>query len=134
MRVVAVTEADVERLTCLLQVHGARAGGPRTLPVLQKKLEDAEVLDAGQIPPDVVTMNSRVLLRNLDSAEEIVHTLTFPGGANPEQGRVSILSSIGIAMLGHKAGDVLECGASEGVKRFRVMKVLYQPEAANDDG
>ena len=133
MSTIAVTESDAERLTRLLQVHGAPVNGPRTLPGLRRKLEEAKVFSSCQIPGDVVTMNSMVLLRNLDSGEEVVRALAFPHGTDPAQGRVSILTSIGIAMIGNKVGDVLECEAPDGAKRFRVERILYQPEAANDD-
>jgi regulator of nucleoside diphosphate kinase len=117
----------------LIQVHGAPVNRPRTLPGLQKKLEEAEVFNSCQIPGNVVTMNSTVLLRDMESGEEVVRTLAFPHGADPARGRVSILTSIGIAMIGNKVGDVLECEAPDGAKRFRVERILYQPEAANDD-
>jgi regulator of nucleoside diphosphate kinase len=129
---IAVTEADGERLISLLQAQGSRAGAPRTIPELQKKLDDAEWLDSRLIPPDVVTMNSTVRLRNVESGEEEIRSLTFPYGANPAQGRVSILTSFGIAMLGRRVGDHMEYEASDGAKRLQIESVLYQPEAAND--
>lgn len=127
-----VTETDADRLAHLLQVHGTPVNRPRTLPDLQSKLEEAEVFDSCQIPGDVVTMNSTVLLRCLESGGEVVKTLAFPCGADPALGRVSILTPIGIAVLGRKVGDVLECESADGPKRFRIEKLLYQPEAANE--
>lgn len=132
-RTVAVTEADAERLTRLVQTHGNRPNGPRNLPALQKKLDEAEVFTSRSVPEDVVTMNSKVSLRNLESGDEVVRTLTFPFGADPAQGRVSILTSFGVAILGHRMGDVVICETRGGATRFRIEKVLYQPEAANDD-
>ena len=130
---IAVTEADAERLTRLLQAHGGRVDAPRTLPALQRKLDEADLLNSRLIPKDVVTMNSSVRLRNLESGEAVVQTLAFPHGADPAQSRVSILTSLGVAMLGHRKGDVVNCEAPGGPKRFRIERVLYQPEAANDD-
>ena len=130
---IAVTEADAERLTRLLQAQCARSFMPRSFPALQKKLDEAEWLDSRLIPPDVVTMNSRVRLKNLESGEEMIQTLVFPHGANPAQGRVSILTSLETAMLGRRVGDFMEFGVSDGAKRFHVESVLFQPEAANED-
>jgi regulator of nucleoside diphosphate kinase len=78
-------------------------------------------------------MNSRVRLKNLESGEEMIQTLVFPHGANPAQGRVSILTSLETAMLGRRVGDFMEFGVSDGAKRFHVESVLFQPEAANED-
>lgn len=133
MSAIAVTEADAERLTRLLQAQYTRSIMPRTLPALQQKLDEAEWLGSRLIPPDVVTMNSTVRLRNLESGEEVIRTLAFPYGADPAQGRVSVLTSFGIAMLGRRVGDFMECEASDGAMRFQIEGVLYQPEAANDD-
>jgi len=133
MNDVAVTEADAECLTRLLQAQRNLSVMPRDFPALQKKLEDAELLDSRQIPPDVVTMNSKVHLRNLESGEQVIQTLAFPHGANPSQGRVSILTSLGTAMLGRRVGDFMEFDVPAGVKRFQIEHLLYQPEAANDD-
>jgi hypothetical protein len=44
-RAVAATEADAERLTRLLQTDGNSLNGPRNLPALQKKLDEAKVLE-----------------------------------------------------------------------------------------
>lgn len=129
---VVVTQADAERLISLLQAQGNRAGAPRTVPELQKKLDDAEWVHSRLIPSDVVTMNSTVHLRDLESGEAVTRTLAFPYGADPGRGRISILTSFGIAMLGRRAGDFVECAGSDKAKRFEIESVVYQPEAAND--
>ena len=74
-----------------------------------------------------------VSLTNLESGEEVFRTLTFPFGADPAQGGISILTSLGVGMLGGRMGDVVICETRDGATRFRIEKVLYQPEAANDD-
>ena len=130
---VLVTEADVDRLMSLVQAHESVPDGPRALPALQRKLEDAEVLHSSEVPADVVTMNSTVRLRDLGSGEELARTLAFPYSADPARGRISILTSMGTAMLGRRLGGVFECGVADEVRRFRVEKILYQPEAADDD-
>lgn len=108
---VVVTETDAQRLISLLQAQGNRAGAPRTVPELQK-LDDAEWLDSRLIPSDVVTMNSTVRLRDPESGEAVTRTLAFPYGADPGRGRISILTSFGIAMLGRRVGDFVECAGA----------------------
>jgi regulator of nucleoside diphosphate kinase len=129
---VVVTEADAERLISFIQAQGNRAGAPRTVPELQRKLDDAEWLNSRLIPSDVVTMNSTVRLRDLESGEAVTLTLAFPYGADPGRGRISILTSLGTAMLGRRVGDSVECAGSDKATRFEIESVLYQPEAAND--
>lgn len=127
-----VTEADAERLTGLLQSQGSRAGAPKTVAELQQKLDDAEWLDSSEIPSDVVTMKSTIRLKDLESGEVVTRTLAFPYGADPERGRISILTSFGIAMLGSRVGDIVEHTGAGAVKRFQIESVVYQPEAAED--
>ncbi|MCC7155635.1 MAG: GreA/GreB family elongation factor, partial [Bryobacterales bacterium] len=100
---VVVTEADAERLVNLLQAQGNRTA-PRTVPELQRKLDDAEWLDSRLIPSDVVTMNSTVRLRDLESGEAVTRTLVFPYGSDPGRGRISVMTSFGISMLGRRVG------------------------------
>lgn len=127
-----VTELDAERLLDLLRAQSRKTNQPRTLPELRRKLDEAEWHDSRQIPPDLVTMNSTVRLRHLASGEESVRTLGFPGGADPGQRRVSILTPLGISLLGRRAGDEVEWTAADVVNRCRIEEVIYQPEAAED--
>jgi regulator of nucleoside diphosphate kinase len=85
-----------------------------------------------EIPDDVITMNSTFRLRNIDTAEETVYTLVFPGEADSSKGKISILAPIGTAVLGYKLGDVIEWEVPAGRKRFKVEEIVYQPEAAGD--
>ena len=132
-RTIFITEEDYERLEGLLQ--GAARHGSRdreNVSRLAAELDRAHVVPADSIPADVVTMDSEVALRNLDTGEEMVFTVVFPGKANVEQRRLSVLAPLGAAVLGYRAGDVIEWQVPGGVRRLKVEKVLYQPEAAGD--
>lgn len=130
---VSLTETDAERLVRMLQNHRRRLTMPRTLPLLQKKLDDAEFHSSTTIPKNVVTMNSTVLLKDMDSGAELITTLSYPHGANPDCGRVSVLTPIGTALLGLKVNSVVEYGTPEGQKRYQIKRVIYQPEAAQEE-
>jgi regulator of nucleoside diphosphate kinase len=73
-----------------------------------------------EIPPDVVTMNSRVRLVDLDTNEEMVYTLVFPDDADIAQSKISVLAPIGTAMLGYRVGDTFEWQVPNGTRRLRV--------------
>jgi regulator of nucleoside diphosphate kinase len=95
-------------------------------------LEHACVVTPADVPPDVVTMNSKARLRDLETGEEMIFTLVFPGNTNIENDRISVVAPIGTAMLGQRVGDELEWEVPAGFVRLRVEEVLYQPEAAGD--
>jgi regulator of nucleoside diphosphate kinase len=130
-RDIFITEEDLEKLGHILD--GARRRNPRDrehVEHLAAELDRAHVVAPDEIPGDVVTMNSEVALRDLDTGEELVLTLVFPGAANAEARRVSVLAPLGTAVLGYRARDVIEWQVPGGTRRLRVERVLYQPEAA----
>ncbi len=132
-RDIYMTAFDLERLSELLQVGiGFNGKNSEYLQSLEREVDRAHVVDPKAIPTDVVTMNSQVRLRDLDTGEERVYTLVFPSQAKIEEGKISVLAPIGTAMLGYRVGDTIEWPVPAGVKKVRIEAVLYQPEAAGD--
>jgi regulator of nucleoside diphosphate kinase len=126
-----VTLPDKERLVAL--VEGYRTQGredPRTLEALEGELARARVVDARELAADVVTLDSRVRLVDLDSGGEMLFTVVLPSRANADDGRISVLAPLGMAVLGCRAGDDIEWDVPGGRRRLRVRRVVYQPEAA----
>lgn len=100
---------------------------------LARELERAEVFeDAGEVPPDLITMRSRVRLANLSTGSELECTLVYPEESDASRARISVLAPLGTAMLGLRAGDTFEVRLPRGETQFRVEEILYQPEAAGD--
>ena len=125
-----ITEADYEQLARLIARRRLTGVDTEYLAELEQELERAEVLsDAQQIPPDVVTMNSTVRLRDLDSGDIREYTLVFPGRSRFADA-VSVLAPIGTAVLGYRVGSVFELRVPKGVRRLEVLAVLFQPESA----
>ncbi len=84
------------------------------------------------IPPDAITMNSRVRLSDISKAEKLVYTLVFPRDADAATGRISVLAPVGTAILGCRVGDIIEWPVPAGTRRLKIEEVLYQPEATGD--
>lgn len=130
-RTIFVTQEDMRRLTDLVEsAERISSRDLHHLRMLKKELERAEVVPSAELPADVVTMNSRVRVRDLDSGRESIYALVFPRDADVAQGRISVLAPIGTAIIGYRAGDVIEWEVPAGEKRFKVEEVLYQPRAA----
>src|SRR5690606_11479742 len=102
------------------------------LAKLQAELDRAVVVASEDVADDVITMNSTVVLVDLDTQEEETYTLVFPEDADISQGKISILAPIGTALLGYEVGDVIEWDVPAGKRRLRVAEITYQPEAAGD--
>lgn len=126
-RVIYITEADMRRLRPLIE---AMKNSRDDLRGLQAELQNACVVAPSDVPSDVITMNSKARLRDLDTGDEMIFTLVFPGNADIEHEKISVVAPIGTAMLGHRVGDEFSWEVPAGSVRLRVEEVLYQPEAA----
>jgi regulator of nucleoside diphosphate kinase len=131
MAAICITEPDAERLGVLHRFVKTSAEGER-LRRLEQEISEAELLDPEQVPPDLVTMNSRVLVRDVASGNTAEYTLVFPAIADARKKRLSVLGALGSALLGKRVGDVVEYTSSAGGERYLIVSVLYQPEAAGD--
>ncbi|PYK12726.1 MAG: nucleoside diphosphate kinase regulator [Verrucomicrobia bacterium] len=128
-----VTSQDKQRLEDLLME--VEASDPRThgdLKALTGELHRAVIVDPKNVSSDVITMNSRAEMRDLETGETVAFTLVFPSEANIDEEKISVLAPIGAGMLGYRVGDEFEWNVPGGSRRMKVTKVDYQPEAAGD--
>jgi regulator of nucleoside diphosphate kinase len=124
---ILVTEFDSRRLKTLVvtaKTPGCSMEG--MLNRLQHLLENAEIVAPERIPAHVVTMNSKLRLKDYKSSEEMVVSLVFPTDAKNgkyfDDMNVSILSKIGLSIFGLKTGDIVS-------GEIRIEEILFQPEA-----
>lgn len=130
-----ITEYDLKRLKSFINEAQVSIGRDRGhLQTLEEELGRARVVPSNEVPADVITMNSRVRLKELKSGSEITLHLCFPNDVEPESGRerVSILAPIGTAIIGCRVGDVVEWEVPAGTRSFEVLQMLYQPESSGD--
>jgi len=132
-KLIYITENDMKRLRELIMVAREFDNGEKKyLKKLEDELDKGEVVNSQDVPNDVITMNSKVCLRNINTQKEIIYWLVFPDDANADQGKISILAPIGTALLGYKVGDIIEWRVPAGLTKLKVEEILYQPEAAGD--
>lgn len=132
-RSICITEFDRKRLDDLLAVAKEFYYRDREdLQQLAQELRRGEIVRPQEVAPTVVTMNSQVKLRDLDTDEVMQYTLVFPQNANIDTGKISIMSPVGTAILGYSVGDTIEWKVPAGKRRIRIEELLYQPEAAGD--
>jgi regulator of nucleoside diphosphate kinase len=128
-RKIIITTEDYQRLEALLTSNFAKViGGSERLDELQAELNRAHVVSQGRVPEDVVTMNSTVVLRDLDSNEIETYTLVYPDRADIVNHKLSVLAPIGTAILGYRVGDEMRWPVPGGWRRLKVEQVIFQPE------
>ena len=131
-RSIHITVQDMKRLSDLLMVEVAKEGDTDHIERLGEELDRASLVPADKVPGDVVTMNSKVRVADLGAGEDKVLTVVFPGDANAAEGKVSVLTPMGTAILGFKVGDTIKWQVPEGALCLRIEEIVYQPEAAGD--
>jgi len=130
-REIVVTEFDQTRLRNLLE--GVRRWNARDrthVDHLEAELDRADVVLPADVPFDVVTMNSEVAVRDIDSDEEMTFAVVFPSDADVNRKRISVLAPIGTAVLGYRVGDTIDWKVPGRIRRLKIERVLFQPEAA----
>jgi regulator of nucleoside diphosphate kinase len=125
---ICVTRFDMECLRALItRMYWMRAE-TGSLVRLQEVLDSAEVVNTTDLSAQRVTLDSQVRLKNLDSRKEHVFTIVLPLQADIDRHKISVLSPLGTALLGHKVGDIIDVEAPSGIREFSIEEVLHQPE------
>jgi regulator of nucleoside diphosphate kinase len=130
---ITITNEDRRRLGTMLQAaHSHGVERREYLHALETELERAHAADPAEVPDDVVTMNSTVELRDLDTGEVETCTIVYPERADDALDRISVLAPIGTAILGCRIGDVVRVRVPSGRRRIRIEEIHFQPERAGD--
>jgi regulator of nucleoside diphosphate kinase len=133
-----LTEHDARRLCAALDPRLASGGRlsraeADALEALATALESAVLVPSHRIPPDVVTMRSRLVLKDTETGARRVVVLSYPEESQPHLGHVSVLTPVGVALLGLSQGAVVGWPLPSGrTAVLRVEEVQYQPEAATE--
>lgn len=91
---------------------------------LELELRYARQVLHRELPEDIVTVNTRVRVKELVSGNEFTYNLVAAEHAKRKNNTLSILSPIGVAMLGYPQGAELQWEMPEGIKVFRIEEVL----------
>jgi regulator of nucleoside diphosphate kinase len=131
---IVVTELDVRKLRGLLGAQSeASLRDQEHLRELKSELERALVVDAAEVPVDVITMDSRVQVLDLESGERREYVLVLPSNADVSANRISVLAPLGTALLGYRAGDEVEWEMPGGLRRLRIERAV-QPAVGSGSG
>lgn len=116
---ITITRSDHERLFRLAESHSGR--NSHVADELLTELDRARVVEDGRIPAKVVRMGSMLRFTS-DLGEDKLVTLVFPGEADISEGKISIMTPIGAALIGLSAGQSINWTARDG----RVHKLTVE--------
>ena len=123
----AIAEArDKGDLSENFEYHAAKREQSRLLGRIrfkQRVLEHARVLDTSRLGSDKVGLLSRVEMTNLTNGAHMAYTLVNPHEANLREGKISVKSPIGQALLNRKVGDIVEVSVPVGIQKLRIESI-----------
>jgi regulator of nucleoside diphosphate kinase len=126
---IRITHRDAGRLARIVEDLLRRSSSIEDgAEALHETLESARHVSSAEIEADVVTMNSEVTIEDPSGARSEVK-LVYPVESDPARGRVSVLSPLGNALLGSRAGWIVRFATPLGERWVRVAGIRFQPEA-----
>ena len=125
---ILITEKDFLRIKHVLSFQKSE-----DFENLELELDRASIINDNEVPNDLVTMNSKVKFLNIQENKEMTISLVYPSDANFSEGKISVLASLGSAIIGLRVGQEINWMFPDGKTRsLRILEVLYQPEANGD--
>ena len=123
----AIAEArDKGDLSENFEYHAAKREQGRLLGRIrfkQKVLANARVIDMSRLSGDKVQLLSKVEMTNLANNSRMTYTLVSPHEANIREGKISVKSPIGQALLNKKVGDIVEVRVPAGILKLRIESI-----------
>jgi len=132
MKEIVITAGDFDRLRGIVDSPRYRSTHAPLLLALREELDRGQVVPADAVSKGVVTMHSRVRVRDLKDQESETYTLVYPDQADINENKLSVLAPLGMALLGTRVGQIVKFDAPAGERRLKIEKILYQPESSAD--
>jgi transcription elongation factor GreA len=88
------------------------------------KLGNAEIIDVDNLPKDRAVFACTVVLENIDTGEDVEYQLVGPEESNIEEGRISVTSPLGKAILGKKPGEEIMLNAPGGKRVYELVEIV----------
>lgn len=133
-----LTEHDAVRLRAVLERLPADAAqdapsGADAFELLATALQSAIVVPPDRMPADVVTMRSRIVVKDVHGGRRREVVLVYPDEERAHHGHISVLTPIGAALLGLAEGALVGWPLPSGrTAVLKIESVRYQPEAAEE--
>ena len=98
---------------------------------LLREIGKAILLEKDQFPLDVVRLNSTVIVKDMDTNQVTTYTIVLPEKANIRQSKVSILSPIGVALIGFKKGLQFTWKFLSSKHKLSILEVYNSPSLSH---
>lgn len=93
------------------------------IATIENMLRNAEIIDEVDISTGKVNLGNKVRIYDEEFDEEATYTIVGPAEADPFNSKLSNESPLGMALIGHEVGDVVESNAPDGVLRYKIIEI-----------
>jgi len=125
---VQISNYDFAFLSEMVLEMWCRGVHDELLMELNRKLGSALVVSEFDFPPDVVTLNSRICIEDIQTMQETVYTLVVDDTQDKKSCAVPIMSRLGISLIGQVVGSLIQLNQTEQIRQLRISRLLFQPE------
>jgi transcription elongation factor GreA len=125
----AATEANRTENGDYVDAREQQALLERRIALLEQKLRAARLVEP-QLGNGRVDVGERVHVRDLVSGDRLELELVGALEADPDAGRISVISPLGKAIVGLRRGQIVDVDTPLGRRRFKVLAVEPPPRAA----
>jgi len=101
----------------------AQALNEKKIAELEDKLSRGRIIEDENIIYDEVRVGAKVILKDMDSGEELRYIIMSEAEADYEQGKISLTSPVGKGLLGRKEGEVVEIEIPAGVLKYKILRI-----------
>ena len=126
--VILISEKDYLRIKHVLSFQKSK-----DFENLEIEIERAKIITDDEVPPDLVTMNSKIRFVSLPDDKAMTLTIVYPSDSNFSEGKISVLAPLGSALIGLRVNQEINWKFPDGkTKTLKILEILYQPEANQD--
>ncbi|OPJ54832.1 transcription elongation factor GreA [Alkalithermobacter paradoxus] len=123
---VAISFGDISENAEYDEAKNEQAQLEERIIKLENMLRNAVIIDESNIDASVVMIGSIVKVKDLDYDEELEYTMVGAAEADPYEFKISNESPVGKALLGRKAGDIVEVQVPDGIAKFEILDIRRQ--------
>jgi len=90
---------------------------------LEMAISRSEVIEISNEPAENIIFGSTIELKNLGTNQMVTYQLVGPYESNPEDGKISVTSPLGKALIGNEEGDYIKLKTPGGVQEFEILEI-----------
>lgn len=120
---VALSFGDISENSEYDQAKNEQAQLEERIAKLESMLSNAKVIDEDEITTDVVSVGSKVFVKDLEYDEDMEYIIVGSAEADPFEGKISNESPLGSSLLGKKKDDTVKVPVPDGIIEYKILDI-----------